>query len=155
MNDKNFNKVFLVDQSPAEVFKLISDVPGWWSEDFKGESKKPGDEFEVQFGDIHYSRQKIVEVIPNKKIVWLVTDSRLNFLKNKSEWNDTSIHFEISERDRKTEIRFTHVGLLPGIECFEKCSGGWNHFLENSLLPMITTGKPKPHQKTGTIIKNK
>jgi len=149
MNHQSFTSSIVVDRSPKDVFNAINDIRGWWSEDFKGNSHHLNDEFEVRFGDVHYSRQKLTELVPDKKIVWLVTDSRLNFLKNKSEWTGTQISFDISRRDTGTEIRFTHTGLVPEIECFDACSNAWSDYLKGSLVGLITDGKGKPNQKEG------
>lgn len=146
MEDNNFSVVSLTDKTPGEVFNAVNDVTKWWTENVEGNSRALNDEFSVRFGDVHYSKQKLVEVVPDEKVVWLVTESKLNFLKNKSEWTGTKISFEISQRDTKTELRFTHAGLVPGIECFDACSNAWGGY-ERSLMNLINSGKGEPDKK--------
>ena len=74
-------------------------------------------------------------------MVWLVSDARLKFTKDKTEWTGTEITFEISEKGGKTEIRFTHLGLVPEAECFNACSNAWGFYINGSLRSLIATGK--------------
>jgi hypothetical protein len=37
----------------------------------------------------------------------------------------TTITFDITEVDGGTQVRFTHVGLVPEFECYDVCSDAW------------------------------
>jgi hypothetical protein len=143
MTSSNFTTTFFVNQTPTEVFNAINNVHGWWQGEIEGGTNKLNDEFTYRMEEVHFSKQKLVEVIPGKKIVWLVTDSKLNFIKDKSEWTGTKIIFEISEINNKTQLRFTHSGLVPKIECYDACSNAWGQLIQESLFSLITTGKGK------------
>lgn len=138
MKNQDFATSFLVDQTPEEVFNAITNVRGWWSglysEQIEGNSNKPDDEFTFRAGGgAHYSKQKLVEIIPGKKVVWLVTDSNLNFLTKKDEWTGTKLCFEIAKQGTKTQVSFRHQGLVPQIECYNDCSAAWSQYLEQFM----------------------
>ncbi len=139
----NFTTTFFVDQTPEEVFNAINSVDAWWQGEITGSSKKLNDDFEYRMLDIHYSKQKLVEIIPNEKVVWLVTDSNLSPFKAKQEWSGTKIIFEIKKINGKTQLRFTHLGLVPKFQCYADCSGAWEMLVQQSLFSLITTGKGK------------
>jgi hypothetical protein len=147
MSDKNLTSSFTVDQTPEEAFAAINNVRGWWSGDIEGSTDKLGDEWTYRYKDVHYSKQKITELVPGKKVVWLVLDSYLNFIKDKTEWNGSKITFEIAKKGHKTEVRFTHVGLVPDHECYGACSNAWGGYINGSLRSLITTGKGQPNKK--------
>ncbi len=131
----------MVDQSPEEAFNAINNVRGWWTGDITGSTDKLNEEFIYRYKDFHYSKHKITELIPGKKVVWLITDSSLEFLKDKKEWNGTKVIFDIAKKGDKTEVRFTHVGLVPEIECYDKCSNAWGSFITGSLKNLINAGE--------------
>jgi hypothetical protein len=145
MGNQNYATTILVDQTPKEVFKAINNVRGWWIDDIDGQSEKLNDEFSVLFYDgVHYSKQKLVEFVPDKKVVWLVTESKLNFIEDESEWTGTKISFEISTIGNKTQLQFTHHGLRPDIECYKDCSNAWGGYIKKSLFDLITKGQGEP-----------
>lgn len=141
MNNHNFTTSLLVDQSPMEVFNAINNVREWWSGNIQGDTKALDDEFTYRMKDIHFSKHKLTEVIPGKKVVWLITDSSLNFIKDKTEWTGTKIIFDISRTGGRTKLVFTQEGLVPELECYDACSSAWTDYVQNSLCDLITSGK--------------
>ena len=141
---QNFTTKFVVDQTPQEVFAAINNVRGWWSEAIEGDTDKLGAEFHYHFKDIHRCHLRIIEFVPNQKVVWHVLDNYFNFTQDKTEWTDTQISFEIFKKENKTEVRFTHHGLVPQYECYAVCSDGWSTYI-SSLCSLITTDKGQPN----------
>ncbi len=147
MTAKDYTISFTVDQTPEQVFAAVTNVRGWWSGEIDGATDRLGAQFTYRYQDLHRSTQKITELVPGKKVVWHVVDAEINFVKNKREWNGTDVVFEIARKGGKTELRFTHVGLVPTIECYGKCAGAWGFYINESLRRLITTGKGAPNEK--------
>ena len=146
MSTQDLTITLLVDQTPEEAFKAVNNVRGWWGEGVKGGTENLNDEFIYRHEDIHYRKHKLIEVVPNKKVVWLTTDSTLTFIEDKTEWTGTKVVFDISTKGDKTQIKFTHQGLTPSVECYDACNEGWNYYIK-SLYSLITTGKGHPDPK--------
>jgi Activator of Hsp90 ATPase homolog 1-like protein len=147
MTGSSFATAFSVNKSPEEAFNAIKNVRGWWSEEIEGRTDKVGDEFTYHYKDKHRCTMRLTEAVPGKKLVWLVLDNYFNFTKDKSEWKGTKISFEIVRKGDKTEVRFTHLGLVPEYECFDACSTSWGSYINGSLRSLINTGKGHPNQK--------
>jgi uncharacterized protein YndB with AHSA1/START domain len=144
MMGESFTTTIVVAASPHEVFRRITtDVAKWWGgNDFEGAAAKLGDEFVINHPGAHYSRQKIVEIVPDKKVVWLVTESRLDWLKDQGEWTKTKMIFEIATQGDSTVLHFIHEGLVPEKESYARCSEGWEMVIKDWLCTFITDNKP-------------
>ena len=144
MKNQGFNTSFTVEQSPEEVFAAINNVGGWWSGEIDGDAGKVGAEFTYRYENMHKSTQKVTEFVPGKKVVWHVTGAELTFVKDRTEWIGTDMVFDIARKDGKTELRFTHAGLVPAFECYGGCSGAWGELVGRNLRNLIITGKNQP-----------
>ncbi|MBP6730589.1 MAG: SRPBCC domain-containing protein [Chitinophagales bacterium] len=145
MSTTDFTTSFLVDQTPQQAFDAITNVRGWWSENIEGPTDKLNQVFIYRYKDVHISKIKITDLVPGQKVVWQVLENHFNFTKDKTEWTGTTIVFEISEQSGKTQVRFTHQGLVPQYECFDICSNAWTTYINGSLKDLINTGTGKPN----------
>jgi len=144
MNERDYSRTFVVPQTAQEVYDAIARVTDWWTINTDGNTKTVGDEFTVQFGDVHRTTQRITEATPGKRIVWQVTDSNLPWLKDSEEWKGMEVVFEIAPTADGSQLTFTHVGLTPQVECFAQCEKGWDYFISTSLFQLITKGVGLP-----------
>jgi len=146
MTTSSFTTTLSIDQTPEKVFHAINNVRGWWSEEIEGGTEKLNDEFTYHYKDVHRCKMKLIEVIPNKKVVWQCLDNYFNFTQDKTEWTGTKIIFEISKQKNKTQLHFTHLGLVPDYECYDICNDSWNNYITMSLRSLIITGEGQPNR---------
>jgi len=146
MKEQDYHTTIMVNATALEAFNSIRNIPGWWTTVVEGNSAKAGDVFTVSFGET-FITLKVVELIPEKKIIWQVIDCYKHWLKNKKEWQGTRISWEISNEENGTQIKFTHIGLVPGIECYKGCEKAWNSYLNESLYKLLSEGKGVPELK--------
>ncbi len=144
-NAQDFTTTILVDQSPKEAFDAIINPRGWWSEEIEGNTSKLDDVFDYHYKDVHRCQMKLTEVVPEKRVVWLVMDNYFKFTEDQTEWKGTKTIFDISKNGEKTQVQFTHLGLVPKHECYAICRDAWTNYIQNSLHGLITTGKGMPN----------
>jgi hypothetical protein len=145
MSDENYTTSFLVDRTPEQAFNAIVDPRAWWSRAIEGDTDKPGAVFYYHYQNLHRCVLKTTESVPGKKVVWHVLHNDFNFTEDETEWTGTDIVFEITRRGAQTEVRFTHVGLVPAYECYSICSDAWGTYVRGSLRDLIATGEGAPN----------
>jgi len=156
MNATNYQHRFTVQATPEQVYEAITRISDWWTINLEGTAKSVGDEFTVRFDDpapgqlVHLTKQRVTEAVPGKRIVWLVTESKLPWLKDQQEWKGTEIVFDIATTVEGTQLTFTHIGLTPQVECFDQCEKGWDYFIGESLVKLITEGTGLPDTSART-----
>jgi hypothetical protein len=142
MNDNSITVTIDLPNPPGEVFTQLLDVKKWWGyEDLTGSSAKVNDEFIINHPGQHYSKQRVIELVPEQKVVWWITESGLSWLKNQGEWTNTLLVFELMPNGDGTHLHFTHEGLVPGLECYDRITEGWNMIIKERLVNVLKTGK--------------
>jgi len=125
---------------PIETaFTAVSTVDGlrgWWTEHTDG-SAEPGGKLRFEFPRYEITKFMRVQESARPTLVrWVCTECSL------PEW----LTFRLTEAGpARTELRFTHAGLRPQLECYGSCSAGWNYYL-GSLASYLGTGTGQPYQ---------
>jgi hypothetical protein len=135
---------FTVPQTPAEAFAAINDVRAWWSGDIEGPTDALGAEWSYRVPDIHFSAFRIIELVPDRSVAWLTTDSWLSFTEDTEEWTGTTVRFDVTPTEAGTQVRFTHLGLRPQVECYGVCRVAWGEYVMGSLKQLIESGAGRP-----------
>lgn len=134
-------------QTPKEAFDAINNPRIWWSEEIEGSTDKVNDEFTYHYKDVHFGRIRVIEVLPNERVTWLVLENSFNFIEDDSEWIGTNMTLAVSTKGDQTEVAFAHLGLVPEHECFDVCSNAWSTYINGSLPQLIRTGRGQPNPK--------
>jgi hypothetical protein len=143
VTNPDYTATIEVAKSTTEVYRcLTEDVAKWWGgKDLEGKTRQLNDEFTIHHPGAHYSKQIVVELIPDKRVVWLVQESYLNWLKrDPHEWTGSKMAYELTGMGDITVLHFTHQGLTQDKESYERCSQGWDMVIKDWLLHYITEG---------------
>jgi hypothetical protein len=140
MEKNDFTSSISAKISAYEAVKKISNVPSWWGVTFTGSSEKQNDHFIAKMGGDSFFNFTVAELIPDKRVVWLVTDCNMPWYSDKKEWANTRLIFDLSENNGMTEVIFTHEGLTPDVECYKDCEPGWTHWIKTSLFSYFNSG---------------
>jgi hypothetical protein len=144
MTTQDYHSRFTANISPGEAFEKISRVSEWWSKNFEGKSQKPNDVFTVRFSSGDMYKAKVSEMLPDNKIIWEFIDAYQGWVKNPTEWVGTKIIWEVAPQKDSVEVKMTHSGLVPELECFDTCTKGWHYLMQESLFKFLNEGKGLP-----------
>jgi len=131
----SIKQLFHIDTPRDKVFNAISTIEGlsnWWTVDTVGEASLNG-EIQFNFGTFIGPKMKVVEIVPNEKVVWECIESEHGWVGNK-------LTLALDENDGKTRVRFTHIGFPEQDDFYAICSFSWGRYLE-SLRQYCQTGK--------------
>lgn len=148
MKKNDFTSSISAKISADEAIKGISNVPAWWGITFRGNAEKQDDQFIVTMGGDSFFNFTVTELIPGKRVVWLVTDCNMPWYSDKKEWAHTKLIFDLTEHNGVTDLTFTHEGLTPDVECYTDCAPGWTHWIKTSLFSYFTTGEGVFRERT-------
>ena len=126
---------------PDVAYTAILNVRGWWSGDIEGRTDKVGEEWTYRFEDIHYSKQRVTELVPGKKVVWLVLDSRLSFVKDQSEWNETRVRSPRRSEGRQDGGHLHPRRARPGAGVLQRLLGRMGLVHSGSLRASSPPGR--------------
>ena len=141
MKKNDFTSSITAEIGASEAIEKISNVPEWWGVTFAGSSKSQNDAFTVKMSGDSFFNFTVAELIPGKRVIWLVTDCNMPWYSDKKEWANTKLIFDLVENDGVTELNFTHEGLTPDMVCYKDCEPGWTHWIQTSLFSYLTNGK--------------
>ncbi len=144
MKEQDYHSSFTANASPGEALEKISRVSEWWGKDFEGRSQELNDVFTIKFPNGDRYQAKVAEIQPGSKIIWEFIDTYQTWVKDSTEWVGTKIIWEVTPQKEGVEVKMTHVGLVPELECFSQCTKSWNYLMLESLSKFLNEGKGQP-----------
>jgi uncharacterized protein YndB with AHSA1/START domain/ketosteroid isomerase-like protein len=137
-----FRQEMVIAASPLQVFDALTSLEGltgWWASSARG-SGSAGGRFELGFAGLDERMSMHVDVAdPTTLVAWTCLEHT-----GLPDWEGTKIVFSLTDRQAdQTTLSFSHIGLVPDLECYEQCHAGWEHFLA-SLRSYVERGRGNP-----------
>jgi len=135
------------DATAAAVYDAIAapgGTNGWWTTD--GDVvKAPGQLLRLNWSATDHIVFRIDRADRPSLMRWTCVAQHDRNLPRPDEWVGTTLTFSLGASDRTADLRFTHHGLVPALDCFDMCEGGWNFFLRRSLKQLVEVGRGLPY----------
>lgn len=132
---------------PADVYEAVAQPGGpngWWT--------TSGDTATAEGGLMRLNwsgRDHIVFRLDRldwpTAMTWTCVEQHDRNLAVPDEWVGTKLHFRFVEDRDGTLLEFTHEGLIPQLDCYDVCEGGWDFFLRRSVKLLAETGAGQPY----------
>lgn len=94
---------------------------------------------EFGFGDEDTTKMKVMELSPNKRILW-------KCITSDPEWIGTSVSFDLTEKNGVTSVVLKHFDWRELTEFYQWCNYNWAMLLL-SLKNYCEDGEGTPYQK--------
>ena len=91
-------------------------------------------------GETHYSKNKVVEFVPNKKVVWLTTESIRR--TDNFDWTGTKMIIELTPKGNNTLIEYIYDGVVLENE-IDRLKQICDMVIKESLYNFLKTDKVK------------
>ncbi len=129
-----------IDTKPEKVYAALTTqegLRGWWTADTKADEKVGGKaEFGFDKRGIVF-RMKIEKLEAGKRVVWTCHGDQ-------SEWNGTTLTWDLTANDRGTTVRFIQSGWKAVTEMYSICNSTWGELMYR--LKSYAEGRnPGPH----------
>jgi uncharacterized protein YndB with AHSA1/START domain len=127
--------LFHINASNQKVFEAISTLDGlanWWTVQTLGNASVH-QVLQFNFGEMEGPQMKVVEIIPNQKIIWECVASPFG-------WVGHVFTFSLDNNDGKTRVRFSHEGWEIQDDFYAACCFSWARYME-SLRQYCQTGR--------------
>lgn len=124
-----------IKASPNAVYRALTTLDGlagWWTSDTTGDPNVGGTIL-FRFGDRGRIEMKVVELVPNRRVLWQVTGGP-------QDWIGSKVSFDLSQDGDHTAILFKHAGWAAPSEFMHACSTKWAMFLM-SMKSLFESGK--------------
>jgi uncharacterized protein YndB with AHSA1/START domain len=147
----HYKKDILIAAPAADVYRALTTpagLRGWWTATCDV-GTGVGARSTFRFGQTH-NVMRIEGLQPDAEVRWRCLEQHHHApgqLTRVDEWAGTSVVFLLEPKTpASTLLHFEHLGLVPALECYEICNGGWNHFLGTSLKNLVETGTGAPFE---------
>jgi len=143
----HYQQTLVINAEPATVYAAVATTTGlrgWWTPDCSADAHAGGTA-RFRFGNTR-KEMSIERLDINREVRWFCTHAHIasETLARKDEWVGTEIVFRLTPTvNGKTRLDFEHIGLVPALECYDRCNKGWNYFLA-SLHRYAETGRGTP-----------